>query len=105
MDLEQSVDENTFDFFNSYSHYQSDQDEDYSEKEDLIQNKKYYQKDLCKPFEKNIPMTEVVHLLRDQESDYLGGFFGEPGASQPDSLVHIDHEPSMASLLPRKVLR
>jgi hypothetical protein len=25
--------------------------------------------------------------------------------SQPDSLVHIDHDPSMASVLPRKVLR
>lgn len=60
---------------------------------------------MCKPFEKNIPKTEVVHLLRDQESDYLGGFFGDGGASQPDSLVHVDHEPSMASLLPRKVLR
>jgi hypothetical protein len=42
-DLGQSADgENTFDFFNSYSHYESDQDEDYSEKEDLIQNRKHY---------------------------------------------------------------
>jgi len=41
------IEENTFDFLGSY---QSDKDEDYSEKEDLIVNKKYYQKDLHRPF-------------------------------------------------------
>lgn len=69
--------DNTFDFFNSYSQYESDQDEDYSEKEDLIQNKKSYAKDLFKPFEKNIPKAEVEYLLRDQvdynSTDYLLG--------------------------------
>ena len=78
-DLGQSAEEeNTFDFFNSYSHYQSDQDEDYSEKEDLIQNRKHYQKDVCKPFERNIPNAEVADLLRDQKSNYHDAFFSGP---------------------------
>jgi len=51
--------------------YQSDQDEDYSEKEDLIQNKKYYAKDLCKPFEKNISKAEIEYLLKDQGGEEL----------------------------------
>lgn len=34
------ADNNTFDCFGS--NYHSDEDEDYSEKEDLIQNKKFY---------------------------------------------------------------
>jgi hypothetical protein len=55
--------ENTFDFLSSY---QSDKDEDYSEKEDLIMNKKFYAKDLTKPFEKNISKAEVQCLLKDQ---------------------------------------
>ena len=55
--------ENTFDQF--LDSYQSDQDEDYSEKEDLIQNKKSYAKDLVKPFEKNIPKAEIEYLLKD----------------------------------------
>ena len=59
--LAQPID-NTFDFLGS--NYQSDEDEDYSEKEDLIQNKKNYQKDMFKPFEKNIPKTEVEYLLK-----------------------------------------
>ena len=54
--------ENTFDFLNSYH---SDQDEDYSEKEDLIINKKFYAKDIYKPFEKKVPKTEVEYLLKD----------------------------------------
>lgn len=59
--LAQPID-NTFDFLGS--NYQSDEDEDYSEKEDLIQNKKNYQQDMYKPFEKNIPKTEVQYLLK-----------------------------------------
>ena len=55
--------ENTFDFL---SNYQSDKDEDYSEKEDLIMNKKHYAKDLTKPFHKNISKAEVQCLLKDQ---------------------------------------
>lgn len=47
------------------SSYQSDKDEDYSEKEDLIMNKKFYAKDLHKPFEKNISKAEVQCLLKD----------------------------------------
>ena len=54
--------ENTFDFLGSY---QSDKDEDYSEKEDLIMNKKFYAKDITKPFENKIPLTEVNYLLKD----------------------------------------
>lgn len=55
--------ENTLDFLGSYK---SDQDEDYSEKEDLIQNKKFYAKDFIKPFERTIPKTEVEFLLKEQ---------------------------------------
>lgn len=58
--------ENTFDFDFSGSN-ESDPDEDYSEKEDLIVNKKFYAKDMHKPFEKNIPKTEIEYLLKDQE--------------------------------------
>ena len=58
--------ENTFDFDFSGSNG-SDRDEDYSEKEDLIVNKKFYAKDIHKPFEKNIPKTEIEYLLKDQE--------------------------------------
>ena len=54
--------ENTFDFLKSY---QSDKDEDYSEKEDLIQNKINYAEDVHKPFEKPIPKIEVKDLIRD----------------------------------------
>ena len=54
--------ENTLDFLGSYK---SDQDEDYSEKEDLIQNKKFYAKDFIKPFERTIPKTEVEFLLKE----------------------------------------
>jgi hypothetical protein len=57
------LEENTFDFLGSY---QSDKDEDYSEKEDLIKNKKHYVKDLNKPFEKNISKAELECLLKDQ---------------------------------------
>lgn len=60
---DQHEEENTFDFLGSY---QSDKDEDYSEKEDLIMNKKFYAKDLTKPFEKNISKAEVQCLLKDQ---------------------------------------
>ena len=50
--------ENTFDFLGSQ--YKSDLDEDYSEKEDLIKNKKFYAKDINKPFAlKSIPKAEV----------------------------------------------
>ena len=55
--------ENTFDFLDSYH---SDQDEDYSEKEDLIINKKFYAKDIYKPFEKKVPKTEIEYLLKDK---------------------------------------
>ncbi len=54
----------TFDFLDSYK---SEQDEDYSEKEDLIQNKKHYAKDLQNPFQKNIPKAEVEYLLKEQQ--------------------------------------
>ena len=74
--------ENTFDFLGSYA---SDQDEDYSEKEDLIQNRKYYAKDLFQPFEKNIPKIEVKYLLKDQEPiDYL---LGQPYQRLPESPI------------------
>jgi hypothetical protein len=56
------LEENTFDFLGSY---QSDKDEDYSEKEDLIMNKRYYAKDLQTPFEKTISKAEINHLLKD----------------------------------------
>ena len=58
--------DNTFDFLGS--NYQSEEDEDYSEKEDLIQNKKFYQKDIFQPFEKSIPKTEIEYLLKQQVS-------------------------------------
>ncbi len=54
--------ENTFDFLESY---QSDKDEDYSEKEELIINKNNYAEDVHKPFEKPISKIEVKHLLKD----------------------------------------
>jgi len=53
-----SKEENTFDIFNS------EQDETYSEKEDLIQNKKWYKKDKH-PWGRSIPKTEVQGLLHD----------------------------------------
>ena len=28
-------------------------------------NKKFYKEDLNKPFERNIPKTEIMHLLKD----------------------------------------
>ena len=55
--------ENTFDFLKSY---QSHEDSNYSEKEDLIVNKKFYAKDIYKPFEKPISKTEIEYLLKEQ---------------------------------------
>lgn len=63
---ENIIDQNTFDFLGTHGSYESDEDEDYSEKEDLIQNKKFYQKDIFKPFEKSIPKTEIEYLLKEQ---------------------------------------
>ena len=58
--------QDTFDFLGTHGSYQSDEDEDYSEKEDLIQNKRFYQKDIYKPFDKSIPKTEIEYLLKEQ---------------------------------------
>jgi hypothetical protein len=44
------------------SHYDSDKDEDYSMKEDLIQNTKTYKND-TKPITLNISKAEVKYLL------------------------------------------
>lgn len=44
------------------SHYDSDKDEDYSVKEDLIQNTKTYRNDR-KPIQLNISKAEVKYLL------------------------------------------
>ena len=44
------------------SHYDSDKDEDYSLKEDLIQNTKTYRNDR-KPIQLNISKAEVKYLL------------------------------------------
>ena len=58
--------ENTFDFLRSY---QSQEDSNYSEKEDLIVNKKFYAKDIQTEFEKKIPKTEIEYLLKEQGSN------------------------------------
>lgn len=85
--------ENTFDAF--LDSYQSDQDEDYSEKEDLIQNKKSYAKDLVKPFEKNIPKAEIEYLLKDQGGKELiinrGPVSMLPSSSRNNSQHESDH--------------
>lgn len=57
----ESSEQNTFDLIGSYN---SDLDEDYSEKEDLIQNKNYYRRDF-QPFDKDISKVEVEHLIKD----------------------------------------
>ena len=46
------------------SHYDSDKDEDYSIKEDLIQNTKTYRNDF-KPFERNVSKAEIAYLNRE----------------------------------------
>ena len=49
------------------SHYDSEKDEDYSLKEDLIQNTKTY-KDDRKPIQLNISKAEVKYLLEQQNN-------------------------------------
>ena len=56
------------------SHYDSDKDEDYSVKEDLIQNTKTYKGD-HKPFNLNISKAEVAYLKSSLKYDPL--LFGE----------------------------
>jgi len=52
------------------SHYDSDKDEDYSVKEDLIQNTKTYKEDK-KPINVNISKAEVQYLLSQQKVEQL----------------------------------
>ena len=60
------------------SHYDSDKDEDYSMKEDLIQNTKTY-KDDQKQFNLNISKAEVAYLKSSLKYDSL--LFGEDADS------------------------
>ena len=52
------------------SHYDSEKDENYSEKEDLIQNTKTYQNDF-KPFKHNVSKAEIAYLKSQQKYDSL----------------------------------
>ena len=52
------------------SHYDSEKDEDYSIKEDLIQNTKTYQNDF-KPFKHNVSKAEIAYLKSQQKYDSL----------------------------------
>ena len=51
------------------SHYDSGQDEDYSIKEDLIQNTKTYRDDF-KPFKQNVSKAEIAYLTRGTRHKY-----------------------------------
>merc|ERR1712048_1445509 len=61
------------------SHYDSDKDEDYSVKEDLIQNTKTYKGDL-KTFNPNISKAEVAYLKSSLKYDSL--LFGDDSISK-----------------------
>ena len=52
------------------SHYDSEKDEDYSIKEDLIQNTKTYQNDF-KPFKHHVSKAEIAYLKSQQKYDSL----------------------------------
>ena len=52
------------------SMYDSEKDEDYSVKEDLIQNTKTYQNDF-KPFKHNVSKAEIAYLKSQQKFDSL----------------------------------
>lgn len=79
------------------SHYDSDKDEDYSVKEDLIQNTKTYQNDF-KPFKHIVSKAEIAYLKSQQKYDSLlfAGSVDDLNFYQnPLNYLQDEHQPSL----------